>query len=158
MAGRPLMKVYLYDEVGKYLGDFESVAEFARVYNLQKNVLSTAVSPEGIYDFPDGKVASTRRIGRENVKLRKRYQANPFVGAGKTIAKAKYEKAGIGKVLGYDLDGELVVTYANPFVFSKVTGYPCTYCYSNDHNGANPGASVFGLRYVIESTSVLEDA
>lgn len=122
MAGRKPSKVFLYDGIGNFVRDFESIAEFARTFNFTKNLFSAKNShKEDIFEFADGRVAALSRIGRIGVRKFKEYRNSPYVGQGKTTANTVYKNRNKGKVKIYDLDGDLIAEFKSLFQLCLMT-------------------------------------
>jgi hypothetical protein len=118
--GRENMKVWEYSEDGKYLRNHESIAEFARLYNLDKNVTHRRVDLKDVfYEFEDGRVVSLKRIGRVGVALYKEYVRSPFVGTPKSHHSAR----GNGYMYEmYDLDGDIMAIFQSDWHLEILTG------------------------------------
>ncbi|AGO48346.1 hypothetical protein Phi10:1_gp005 [Cellulophaga phage phi10:1] len=135
--GREKMKVYLYSEDGMYLRDFESIAEFSDHFGFSKNVFSHKYCvSRNIYDFEDGRVASTDRIGREGVRFHKNYLSSRFVGRGKKISEKRYKETGKGRVFIHDLDGDKIAEFKSIFQAIALTGLDesCFYIFKGREN------------------------
>ncbi|AGO48941.1 hypothetical protein N356_gp049 [Cellulophaga phage phi14:2] len=136
---RPKYKVFIYDDDGKYLGDFPSMTEFAHTYNLSKNCLVN--SDKNYHLFDDGRIAVLERMGRDKVRQLKSYISSPYVGKNKSIALG-HLKDKLNPIKLYDLDGDLIATFENSFVMSKLTSLPTNY--------KNGTLTRDGLKIVIE--------
>jgi len=121
------IKVYLYGDSGKYLREFNSIDEFTTNFNFSSNIFShNDWLTDKIYHFKDGRVASLEKIGRKGVLKAKRYKNNKFVGGGKTRSETCYKKEKKGKVLMYDLDGDLIAEFKSIFQAILLTGFDQT--------------------------------
>jgi hypothetical protein len=120
MGGLAPIKVYLYEEDGSFSREFDSISEFTEAFNLSKNIFSTDYLDD-IYDFVDGRIACTRRIGREGIRKYKEYKYNRFVGQGSKIAKAVYESTNKGEVVIYDLDNIEIARFKSIFHALQLT-------------------------------------
>ena len=134
--GLEAKKVYLYDDNGKYLRDFESISEFARTFNFPDNILSNrGRSIEDTFEFEDGRVASLNRIGRKGVFKYKEYKNSPYVGRGKKIAKSKDKGF---KVEIYDLDGDKMAEFESVFHAISLTSLTKSmFFYANNRGGGS---------------------
>jgi hypothetical protein len=130
--GKESMKVYEYDEDGKYLRYHESIAEFARLYNLDKNVTHNRVECKSVfYSFDDGRVASLKRIGRVGVMIYKEYVRSPFVG----VQKSHHDSKGNGNIYElYDLDGDIMAIFQSDWHLKLLTGIDVYTKFSNKKN------------------------
>ena len=106
---REKKEVFEYNSDGSFHRSHESIADFAKCYNLQKNINSTRKNVFDVfYEFSDGRVASERRIGKKGVRDYKRYSRSPYVGHRKS------QSMSIGNGWKYrfiDLDGDLIATF-----------------------------------------------
>ena len=118
--GRPKHKVYEYDKDGKYLRTHESVKEFGGMYGLEKNVAHRRNEVKGVfYEFPDGRVASRKKIGRVGVQEFKQYSRSPFVGTPKShhLSRGNSYKYEL-----YDLDGDIMAVFQSEWHLELLTG------------------------------------
>ena len=123
-GGIEAVKVHLYDEKSKYIRTYDSTAEFARKNGLNKNIFSyDDWLKDGVYEFEDGYIAATYRIGKEGIRKWKAYQESPLVGTPKNIAEGKMAKSGTGAVVLHDLDGDEIARFRSPFQAWKLTGW-----------------------------------
>lgn len=120
--GREKMPVYLYDTDGKYIRPFESIREFAETFGLSKNILCYGRVHEDIYQFEDGRIACTYKIGREGIRQYKIRVNNLFLGKGSKIAETVYTEQNKGKVVVKDLDGNKLAVFKNIFVAKTMLG------------------------------------
>lgn len=121
MSGRAKQKVYLYDENGSYLQDFESISDFADYVGIQQNVFSNYKKRE-IHILEDGRVASLSRIGRDFAMKYKRYKASHYTVEypGRNISESR--KNGKREVEVITLDEEVVAVFKNSYFYKKMTG------------------------------------
>lgn len=115
--GRAKQKVHEYNSDGSFNRSFESVSEFARVYNLEKNISHRLkrIYNDVIYVFKDNRLASLRKIGRTGVRDFYRWY-NSSINKEKGRAKYDYYYE------LYDMYGDKVATFATSFHLYKITG------------------------------------
>ena len=118
--GRLKQKVFEYDSDGKFLRVHDSIKEFGDLYGLEKNVSHRRNEVKGVfYEFPDGRVASLKKIGRVGVREYKKYSESPFVGT----PKSHYISRGNGyKYELYDLDGDIMAVFQSEWHLRLLTG------------------------------------
>ena len=120
MAGREKQKVYHYDRDGSYVRSYDSLSEFAEDYGVQTNIFKNSGYIKDLVKLYDETYASTYRVGRDGIRKYERYHSSEFVGKGKALALGKVKASGKNhRVLVYDLDNELIVTFENIFIAYK---------------------------------------
>lgn len=124
MGGLAKKEVFLYDTDGKYLRKFESVSFFAREFQISENIFSIDRRKVlDVFEFEDGRIAATYRIGREGIKKYRRYKNSVYVGQGKKTAETVLKKNGkLGLIKVYNLDNEIIAEFKNSFFAKKLLG------------------------------------
>lgn len=120
--GRLKQEVYLYDTDGKYLRSFESCSEFARTFQFPENLFSRDFE---VYEFEDGRVAATYRIGRKGIESWRRYKKSEYTKEyrGRKIAETVYKETdSLKEVELINLDGEVIATFKNEYFAKKLLG------------------------------------
>lgn len=120
MAGREKQKVYHYDRDGSYVRSYDSLSEFAEDYGVQTNIFKNSGYIKDLVKLYDDTYASTYRVGRDGIRKYEKYNSSEFVGKNKSLALGKIRASGKNyKVLVYDLDNELIITFENTFIAYK---------------------------------------
>lgn len=122
MAGRIKQEVYLYDTDGKYLRKFESCSEFSRTFQFPENLFSRDFD---VYEFEDGRVAATYRIGRKGIEAWRRYKNSEYTKEyrGRKIAETVYKETdSLKEVELINLDEEVIATFKNEYFAKKLLG------------------------------------
>lgn len=122
MGGREAQKVYLYDTDGKYLRSFVSCSEFARTFQFAENLFSRDFE---VYEFEDGRIAATYKIGREGIKRWRLYKNSEYIKEykGRKIAETVYIKNGTLRELQLiNFDEEVIASFKNEYFAKKLLG------------------------------------
>lgn len=110
---RAKRKVYIYNEKGKYIKNYESVSEFCKAhFNYKKGVFADTdtILLEG------NNLACINRTYRNDVVKLIRKHTNPFnkIGNKKSVLNNKH-------VLLYDVNGKFLAEFANIHIAAKLT-------------------------------------
>lgn len=119
MGGIKPKKVYLYDEDGAYLREYESISEFSRQMNgIEQNAFSNYQKKE-ILILEDGRVAALSRVGREFIRFYKRYLKSEYTidYRGRKIAESKILNNSIEL---FNMDNEVISVFKNMYIYKKL--------------------------------------
>lgn len=119
--GREKQKVYLYDADGSYIQSYNSISDFSKSFNLEKNITHrrTHQVNECFYEFIDGRIASLSKIGRVGVMKYQEIKRSPYVGKQKTYWSSSWN--GYRYEL-YDLDMDLIAEFKSDWHLKLLTG------------------------------------
>lgn len=119
MSGRKPIKVYQYDNNGKFLKVYNSISEVRSEYfseDIGKRPIFGSKDYNKDYTFlDDNTLIALNRIGRDAVKLLFKIRDSKY------IPKRKIKKQ---EIECYNLEGELLCTFTSIFAASVLTNIP----------------------------------
>jgi hypothetical protein len=118
MGGRIPKKVYVYNDKGEFVNEFESSAEFAKNYNLTQNFMSI-----GNYNFLDLDInfvskntfVSYKKVGKSKIINFRKKINSPFVRKKKPEKKEQVIDV-------FNLNGELIASFRDDFYLKAFLG------------------------------------
>jgi len=118
MAGRIPKRVYVYNDKGEFINEFESSAEFAKIYNLTQNFMS--IGNNNILDVDinfvnENTFASYKRVGRSKIVNFRKKLNSPFVRKKKPEKKEQVIDV-------FNLNGELIASFKDEFYLRAFLG------------------------------------
>ena len=110
MGGHKPKKVYLYNDKGKFINEFENSKIFANYFNLPTNTMSVISNnlDKDIYMVDDNNFASNIRVGKRRVTLFVAKLKSPYIRKKKPYKKEKIVDC-------YNLNGELIASFKDEF-------------------------------------------
>jgi hypothetical protein len=112
MAGRPKMKMYEYDQNGRFVCEYPTQYEvFVKYYEGKKRPLIRKGEQYAI--LPNGHFIANYRIGRERLMYYEKAKASKYVSTAGEIRK---------NVVAYNLLGERVATFRSVHMAALITG------------------------------------
>lgn len=116
MAGRPKMKMYEYDNNGKFIQIYETQQDvFNKYYKGRKRPLLREGKEYGI--LPNGHYICDKQIGRDRIQKIQRIEGSKYV------ARASEKKR---PVAVYNLAGEKIATFRSIYMASVLTNIDYT--------------------------------
>lgn len=110
MGGHKPKKVYLYNEKGKFIDEFENSKIFANHFNIPTNTMSLISNniDKEIYMVDKNNFASNTRVGKRRITLFVAKLNSPYVRKKKPCKKERIIDC-------YNLNGELIASFKDEF-------------------------------------------
>jgi hypothetical protein len=141
-AGLEKIKLYHYDNDGKFLREFESQRELINVYypNIKgkKPLFRTKRSQYGYDILPDNTFYSNYRVGRNKLLQYEKIINSPFVG---------FEPTNNKKVIVYDILGEEIAKFKNAYICSKILNIAYGTVFRDCENGKSKKLKDLTFKY-----------
>lgn len=146
MAGRAKIPIYQYTDDGKFLKKWDCINDVRKHYFPDDIGVRPMFGQEymGVSPLPDDTWIAKSRVGKEGLRKILYRRSSPFVdGHGKRGTG----EVGSRGIVVTNLDNQVMATFQNPYIMSKLTGISTGSIYSGLKSGNH---NRVGLKYTYQ--------